>query len=55
MTPLAITFLIVSLVLVWGGLIASAIALSIRPELRVYPPGGGEDDRVGHGPIEHDT
>ena len=55
MSGLAIAFLILSLVLVWGGLIASAIALAIRPELQVYPPGGDDDQRIGHGPIEHDT
>ena len=38
MTPVAVTFLVLSAVLVWGGLIASAIALSIHPERRMYPP-----------------
>lgn len=55
MTGLAITFLILSLVLVWGGLIVSSTALAIKPELTVYPPGDGDDERVGRGPIEHDT
>lgn len=43
MTATAILFLVLSLVLVWGGLAASAIALAIRPERRLYPSGGDDD------------
>ena len=49
MTPIALVALVLALTLVWGGLIASAIALRIRirirPELAAYPPGG--EDRPG--------
>ncbi|HOA86313.1 MAG: methionine/alanine import family NSS transporter small subunit [Microbacteriaceae bacterium] len=45
MTPIAIVALVLALTLVWGGLVASAIALRLRPELAEYPPGG--DDQPG--------
>lgn len=44
MTATAIVFLALSLVLVWGGLAASAIALAVRPERRLYPAGGDDDE-----------
>lgn len=55
MTGVAITFLILAAVLVWGGLIASALLLVARPELAEYPPDGSDDHREDAGPIEHDT
>jgi len=43
MTGEALALLIFALVVVWGGLIASAFYLRARPELTTYPP-GGEDE-----------
>lgn len=45
MTPVAVLFLVLALLVVWGGLIASAVFLVRRPELAEYPPGG--EDREG--------
>lgn len=55
MTATAVTFLILSAVLVWGGLIASTIHLVRRPEALSYPAGGHEDERPEHSVIVHDT
>ncbi|PRI10786.1 methionine/alanine import family NSS transporter small subunit [Leucobacter massiliensis] len=44
MTPIAIVFLCLSIVIVWGGLVASAVFLARRPEVDEYPPGGEEAD-----------
>ncbi|GGO67532.1 hypothetical protein GCM10010910_29520 [Microbacterium nanhaiense] len=47
MSAIAIVFLIVAAVVVWGGLLASIGFLTARPEVSSYPPGGedgpGED------------
>ncbi|MCW2287361.1 hypothetical protein EDF60_2015 [Leucobacter luti] len=43
MTPIAITFLIFALAIIWGGLIASTVFLMRTPEVAEYPA-GGEDD-----------
>lgn len=45
MTPIAILFLVIALVVIWGGLIASAIFLSRQTEVTLYPAGG--DDAPG--------
>lgn len=45
MTPIATTFMILSFVLLWGGLIASSVFLVRKPEVAEYPPGG--DDPAG--------
>lgn len=55
MTPVAITFLILAILLLWGGLIASVLALRSRPERSTYPPGGTDDHREDDAPIIHDT
>jgi hypothetical protein len=56
MTPIAITFLVLAIVIVWGGLIASMLYLRAQPELSSYPPGGEDDDhREDDAPIIHDT
>lgn len=55
MTPVAIAFLGLSILIVWGGLVASAVALRRRPELEAYPPGAPDDHREDDAPIEHDT
>ncbi|MBC9944531.1 MetS family NSS transporter small subunit [Leucobacter sp. cx-328] len=45
MTPISITFMVLSFVLLWGGLIASSIFLTKRPELdeSEYPEGESDD------------
>ncbi|GAA3915091.1 methionine/alanine import family NSS transporter small subunit [Microbacterium invictum] len=55
MTAIAIVFLIVSIVLVWGGLVVSAVMLRRQSEVDRYPPGGVDDHREDVGIIEHDT
>lgn len=54
MTPSALILMIVSILIVWGGLIAAVVALRLRPELETYPPGGEGADHTG-AIIEHDT
>lgn len=44
MTPIAITFLVIALTVIWGGLIASAIFLSRQTEVEQYPAGGEDAD-----------
>ena len=44
MTPVAILFLCLSIVIVWGGLVASTIFLARRAEISEYPPGGEDPD-----------
>jgi hypothetical protein len=50
--------MVVSLVVVWGGLAASIFALARRPERTEFPQGwqheGGPEDRPDE-PVEHDT
>ena len=46
MTPIAITFLVFSIVILWGGLVASSVFLAKRPEIAEYPA-GGEDEPDG--------
>lgn len=55
MTPLAIAFLVLSILIVWGGMTASILFLRHRPELAEYPPGVVDDERDSAGIIEHDT
>lgn len=45
MTTIAISFLVLALLIVWGGLVASTIFLIRRPEVPGYPAGG--DDASG--------
>ncbi|SEJ45935.1 methionine/alanine import family NSS transporter small subunit [Demequina mangrovi] len=45
MSGQAMALLIVSIVLVWGGLVASIVVLARRPE-NDHMPAGGEDTRV---------
>lgn len=42
MTPIAVFFLVLALVIIWGGLIASIISLSRKSEVDAYPEGGDE-------------
>jgi hypothetical protein len=55
MTPLAITFLILAIVVVWGGLIASTLYLRSHPERSQYPPGEIDDHREDDAPVIRDT
>lgn len=55
MTGSAVALLLLAIVLVWGGLIASVVFLVCRPEPTTWPPGGDDDERIDAGPIEHDT
>lgn len=55
MTPVAIVFLTLSIVIVWGGALASTLFLRRRPEVEVYSPGAPDDRREDAAPIEHDT
>ncbi|UTX52228.1 MetS family NSS transporter small subunit [Leucobacter aridicollis] len=40
MTPIAVTFLVLALTIIWGGLIASTVFLGRRSEVAAYPEGG---------------
>lgn len=58
MSTAAIVLMVISLVVLWGGLAASIVAIVRRPD-RTDWPSGGEDER-GPGdrpekPVEHDT
>lgn len=46
MSAIAIVFLIIAVVLVWGGLVVSTVFLARRPEIDAYPE-GGEDEGGG--------
>lgn len=58
MSSEAIALLVVSLVVVWGGLAVSIVALARRPERTDWPHGweheGGPEDRPEE-PVQHDT
>lgn len=41
----AIIFLVLSALLLWGGLAASIVYLAVKPEVPVYPPGGDDEPR----------
>ncbi len=55
MTGVAIAFLLLAIVLVWGGFVASTLFLSRHPELESFPPGGEDDHREDEAPVERDT
>lgn len=55
MTPIAITFLVLAIVVVWGGLIGSVLFLARQPERAEFPAGGTDDHREDAGPVERDT
>lgn len=58
MTADAIALLVVSLVVVWGGLVVSIVALTRRPERTDWPQGGqheGGPEERPEPPVEHDT
>ncbi|WP_156888137.1 MetS family NSS transporter small subunit [Microbacterium indicum] len=43
MSAIAILFLVIAAVVVWGGLLASIGFLAARPEVAEYPEGGEGD------------
>ncbi len=44
MSAIAILFLVVAAVVVWGGLVASILFLSLKPGVSTYPEGGVDAD-----------
>lgn len=40
MTPIAIAFLVLAVLIIWGGLVASIVFLGKRSEVDRYPEGG---------------
>ncbi|GAA1850600.1 methionine/alanine import family NSS transporter small subunit [Microbacterium koreense] len=55
MTTIAVVFLTLSILVVWGGLAVSALFLRARPEVASYPADDVDDHRQDAGIIEHDT
>jgi hypothetical protein len=55
MTGIAIGFLLLAIVLVWGGLVASIFFLRAHSELTSYPSGGDDDRREEDAPAVRDT
>lgn len=58
MSGAAVALLVVALVVVWGGLAVSIVALVRRPERTDYPQGFADEDGPEarpDGPVEHDT
>lgn len=47
MTTTAIIFLVVTIVVVWGGLLVSILALRAKPEATDLPDGGHDDEGPG--------
>ncbi|UWF76810.1 MULTISPECIES: methionine/alanine import family NSS transporter small subunit [Microbacterium] len=48
MTGIALVFLVIAVVIIWGGLVVSTVLLSRRPEVTAYPPGGDEVEAQDH-------
>ena len=55
LTIIAIFFLVLSILLVWGGFTVSVLYLSRRPDRHDFPPGGEDDHREDIAPVERDT
>jgi hypothetical protein len=55
MSGAATVLLVLALVVVWGGLAVSIVAIARRPERTEYPSGGADDDREGAEPGIRDT
>lgn len=56
MSAIAIVFLILAIVILWGGLTASMLYLKAAPERRSFPPGGEDhDEREDTAIPERDT
>lgn len=54
MSGIAIVFLIIAILVLWGGLIASILALRAHPEVAAYPAGDPDDERVDIDLVERD-
>ncbi|MFI2361402.1 methionine/alanine import family NSS transporter small subunit [Promicromonospora sp. NPDC019610] len=58
MSGAAITLMVISIVVLWGGLAASIVAIVRRPDRTDWPEGwadeNGPEDRPDK-PVEHDT
>lgn len=46
MTPIALVFMVLAFVVVWGGLVASTIFLARRPEVVEYSEGDPKENSV---------
>ncbi|WP_159793500.1 methionine/alanine import family NSS transporter small subunit [Puerhibacterium puerhi] len=55
MSGAATVLLVLALVIVWGGLAVSIVAIGRRPERTDYPAGGVDDDRDDDAPGIRDT
>ena len=55
MTGVAIVFMCLSVVLVWGGCVTSVLFLRHRTEIAEYPAGGIDDERDESQIVQHDT
>ncbi|MFV0278312.1 MAG: MetS family NSS transporter small subunit [Parahaliea sp.] len=44
MSGIASVFFVIAALLIWGGLVASAVFLILRPEVAAYPAGGDDGD-----------
>ena len=55
MNTSAIVLLVLAILVVWGGLVVSALALRARPERTDFPPGGEDDHREDVALTERDT
>ncbi|MBD8078544.1 methionine/alanine import family NSS transporter small subunit [Cellulosimicrobium arenosum] len=55
MSASAVFLMLLAMVVVWGGLILSVLAVRAHPERTDFPPGGEDDLREDDAPLEHDT
>ncbi|MFP3714323.1 methionine/alanine import family NSS transporter small subunit [Puerhibacterium sp. TATVAM-FAB25] len=55
MSGAATVLLVLAMVVVWGGLALSIVAIARRPERADYPPGGVDDHREDDAPGIRDT
>lgn len=46
MSAIAVTCFVIAAVIIWGGLIASVVFLSMKPSVETYPEGGSDADTV---------
>jgi hypothetical protein len=51
----AVVLLVLAILIVWGGLVASALALRARPEREDLPPGGEDDGADDVAALQRDT
>ncbi|UBH04635.1 hypothetical protein K8P10_000146 [Leucobacter sp. Psy1] len=42
MSAIAVTCFVIAAVIIWGGLIASIVFLSMKPSVGTYPEGGND-------------